>query len=431
MSKRDTGGVLLKKDGTPRKGPGGRRKGQRTGKDFTNVHAIRALTARKTRVAPNLWLQTTKRGSKSWVVEWMQKDATGQSKRYWMGLGSFPEVSFQRAKDLTIDAMRLVKQGKDPRKPIVVHRFQDVALEWWEMRRHEWRKNEDGSDRRYASDVKSELTRLAFPMIGEMDVEVLDTPHIRAVLWQPTDNDQPLWIEHTPMAVRLRGFIQEAIGYARANKWRTGFNCAVWDDNLTHMLPSPKKIHKPKPHASCHPDEIKEFMQVLRRMVGVKFRLLEILILTCLRAEECRGATWPEIDLKMAIWDVSSLRMKKGNEHCVLLSQQVIRLFRELPHAVKLVFGENAEDVLREAVAEVMAEAGRKWQDRKTGELITPHGFRASFATWGIMQDYDRVQIRLALGHVVDGDTLRRYLRSQESQQRRDMMQAWADYLMA
>lgn len=415
--------MKLKKDGTPRASDGGRCKGQRTAPIISNDKQIKSAK-RDMRVAPNLWLYV-RGGSKSWCFEWMK-----DGKRCWHGLGAYPAVSLAKAKERADEIRVMLAKGEDPRKPIVEHRFKDVFQEWFDMRRHEWRKNADGSERRYASDVKSEVTRLALPMIGEIDVNALDTDHVQAVLWQMTDEDQPLWVARTPQAVRLRGYLQEILGYARARQWRTKFNCAVWEDNLSHLLPSPKKIHKPASHPSCHPDEIGQFMAVLRRLDGKKFRALELLILTSLRAEELRGARRTEMDLPHANWDVSPIRMKKGNEHTVLLSRQAIALINGLPPA-NLLFGEAAENMLREATAEVMAAAGREFRDRKTGELIVPHGFRASFGTWAAMQGFDRIQIKLALGHVVDDETLRRYLRSSETQERRQMMQRWADFLAA
>jgi hypothetical protein len=64
---------------------GGRRKGQRTARDL-NTNQIKALEA-GIRVAENLWIQVTPRGSKSWLMQWM-----ANGKRCYIGLGSYPEV---------------------------------------------------------------------------------------------------------------------------------------------------------------------------------------------------------------------------------------------------------------------------------------------------------------------------------------------------
>ena len=42
--------------------------------------------------------------------------------------------------------------------------------------------------------------------------------------------------------------------------------------NLEHLLPDPKAIHKPEPHASLHYEEIAGFMRVLRAMDRMEFR---------------------------------------------------------------------------------------------------------------------------------------------------------------
>ena len=93
------------------------------------------------------------------------------------------------------------------------------------------------------------------------------------------------------------------------------------------------------------------------------------------------------------------------------------------------VFGDLGDEALRDALAAVMAQAGREWRDRQTGKFVVPHGFRASFGTWAGEHGYEDALIDVALAHAVSSEVLRRYQRGDKVELRREMMQRWADHL--
>lgn len=134
------------------------------------------------------------------------------------------------------------------------------------------------------------------------------------------------WEDEHPTAYRLKGYIEDVLGYAIAKRWRKpGFNCATWKDNLEHLLLDPRAIHKPEPHASLRREEIAGFMRVLRAMDGMGLRCLDATIQSGSRTNEAIGARWPEIDLTAARWTVPASRMKKRLES---LSRQAVALFK-------------------------------------------------------------------------------------------------------
>jgi integrase len=413
----DTNAVLLKRDGTPRKGKGGRRTDQRTARDISNVNTLKALT-RPTRVSENLWLYV--RGqSKYWTMEWMQN-----GKRCWLGLGAWPEVSLTDAKAKVAEARAKLAKGEDPRTPIVEHRFRDVVRLWIAKQKPSW------TSARYAKAVPVEIAKWTDDLLGDLDVNKIDTPDIEAVLMQETENDHPLWLDKHPTAFRLKGYIDEVLGYAMAKRWRKpGFNAAVWKDNLEHLLADPKAIHKPEKHPSLHFEEIAAFVRVLRSLDGMAYRCLDATILTGLRSNEAIGARWPEINLDTARWTVPGSRMKKRLDHTVALSRQAVALFQALPRQGDLVFGALGDEALRDALAAVMVAAGREWCDRQSGKVIVPHGFRASMATWAGEHGYEDTLIDVALAHAVGSDVLRRYQRGEKLKLREEMMARWADHL--
>lgn len=61
----------------------------------------------------------------------------------------------------------------------------------------------------------------------------------------------------------------------------------------------------------------------------------------------------------------------------------------------------------------------------------TVHGFRASFKNWATEHGYDDLQSEIQLAHDVGNDVYQSYMRSAMIEKRRQMMQAWADYLFS
>ena len=67
---------------------------------------------------------------------------------------------------------------------------------------------------------------------------------------------------------------------------------------------------------------------------------------------------------------------------------------------------------------------------KKDGLGCVPHGFRSSFRDWAAEQSgASREAIEMSLAHIVGGRVERAYFRSDLLEQRRRLLQAWADYV--
>ena len=60
---------------------------------------------------------------------------------------------------------------------------------------------------------------------------------------------------------------------------------------------------------------------------------------------------------------------------------------------------------------------------------MTPHGFRALASSWLDEQGYSRQAVERQLSHLEQGQTNQAYHRADYMEERREMLQAWADYL--
>lgn len=119
---------------------------------------------------------------------------------------------------------------------------------------------------------------------------------------------------------------------------------------------------------------------------------------------------------------------KKGVQHSVWLVPQVMEILRSMPRKGDWVFpGRFGGHVTGTALADAM-RLGIGISDDQT-----VHGWRATFRTVGAEElGFDVVCMEIQLSHSISSDPLRgAYARAKFENQRREMMQEWANWLDA
>ena len=178
-----------------------------------------------------------------------------------------------------------------------------------------------------------------------------------------------------------------------------------------------------------------ELPELLGKVETVKIHALtrgaiQLLALTAVRPGELRAAPWVEFDLDAATWTIPAERMKARRAHVVPLPRQAVAILRQL-HQITgkypLVFAgrhDTARPMSENTVNLALQAIGYK--DRQTG-----HGFRHLLSTELNGRGYNRDWIERQLAHG-DQDEIRAvYNKAQYLEQRREMMQAWADSIDA
>jgi integrase len=148
------------------------------------------------------------------------------------------------------------------------------------------------------------------------------------------------------------------------------------------------------------------------------------------RPGELRHAEWSEIDMEEAVWNIPAQKMKMKMAHIVPLCKQAIEILNELKPltgASKYVFPSGRSFARPMSENAVNAALRRMGYDQGT---MTGHGFRAMARTildevLHIRPDY----IEHQLAHAVRDPNGRAYNRTAHLEERRKMMQTWADYL--
>src|SRR6266404_3686109 len=367
-----------------------------------------------------LYLQV-KNDSRSWLFRFMI-----HGKGRWMGLRRYPDVSLAQARKAADDARRLLRDGVDPIEARKQQRqaakldaaqaitFETCATEYIEAHRAEWRNP------KHAAQWTSTLQTYAYPVIGSLPVQAVDTAFIVKVL-------QPIWLEKTETASRVRQRIEVILNWATTLGYRSGDNPARWRGHLDNLLARPTKIKAVKHHEAMPYAVLPEFYAKLSKHKTISAQALIFTILTAARSGETRGATVSEIDEKNEVWTIPGKRTKSRREYRVPLTMQAMRLLRSLAQ-----FEGNRDALLfpNPQGRALSDTAMRKYLQEDMKQLgLTVHGFRSTFRDWAAEQtNFPREVAEASLAHVLRDKTEAAYQRKDMLDRRRKLMEEWANY---
>lgn len=365
----------------------------------------------------NLYL-TIGNGGRSWVFHYRDR-ATGRMRE--MGLGSAATVSLQEARQKAADARAMLDAGIDPLADRQAKRAILTGAKTFGVFTEEFLKTALGAFRndKHRAQWRTTLETYAKP-IWSKAVHAITTEDVRACL-------EPIWNAKHETARRVRGRIERVLSAAKAAGLRQGENPARWRDNLQPIFGAQRKAKKH--HAALPYADMPRFMTELRERDSTSAKAVEFAILTAARSGEVRGLRWQEIDFAEKLWVVPAERMKMKKEHRVPLTDRAIAVLKSMkptrgePKGEHFVFpGERVNEPLSDMA---LLEAVR--QLRKG---ITTHGFRSSFRDWaGDCTNFPRDVAEAALAHSIKDATEAAYRRSDALARRRELMQAWAEYL--
>lgn len=363
-----------------------------------------------------LYLHVTEKGSKLWRFRYRF-----DHKEKLLALGTYPEISLYDARQRRDEARRQVAHGIDPgavRKAQKQTRteetetFEVIAREWYEEFKQTWSSG-------HAVTIMSRLERDLFPWIGKRPINQIKAPELLAVL-RRVESRGALESAH-----RIRTIAGQVFRYAVA----TGRAERDPAADLKGALPQPRERH----HAAL--TEPKEVAPLLRALDGYQGHFvvkcaLRLAPMFFTRPGELRHAEWSEIDLDEAAWNIPAHKMKMKQAHIVPLCRQAVEILTELKEftgASRYVFPSGRSFARPMSNNAVNAALRRMGYD---GETMTGHGFRAMART--ILDEVLHVRpdyIEHQLAHAVRDPNGRAYNRTAHLEERRKMMQTWADYL--
>jgi integrase len=363
-----------------------------------------------------LFLLVTPTGSRWWRFKYR---VNGKEKL--LSLGVYPEVSLKDAREARDVTRKVLKSGLDP----AVHRkvqkaaasdraansFEVIAREWWAKHSPRWAES-------HSARILRRLEKEVFPWLGGRPVAEITVPELLTVL-RRTESRGALETAH-----RVRRTCGEVFRYAVA----TGRAERDPAADLRGALPPARSGRFP---AITDPAAIGALLRAIDGYQGslVTRCALRLAPLVFVRPGELRRAEWGEIDLDAAMWRIPGERMKSRHEHIVPLSRQAADVLRELHPLTgrrRYVFpGVRSSD--RPMSENTLNAALRRLGYEK--DVMVAHGFRSMASTLLNEQGWHRDAIERQLAHAERDETRAAYHRAQYLDERRKMMQAWADYL--
>ncbi len=361
-----------------------------------------------------LYLQVTPAGGKLWRLKYR---IDGKEKL--LAIGAYPAVSLVEARQAADNARVMLAQGADPsaakqqakaeRQAAMMRTFGHLAAQWHAANAHRWKPN-------HAARIMDGLQKDALPYLGNRPIDDIAVADVKAVIERIAVRGAAVTAE------KVRQWIGAVYGYA-AMLELTDRNPAA---PLRGYLAKPETRHMPALPAS----EITEFYRrLLLADIDHKNHIaMLLLMLVFVRSGELRGADWSEIDRQAKLWTIPAGRMKMKRSHTVPLADWPLALLDELHELTgsgRYLFPSRTatqgfiSDATLTRIMERMGYKGR----------ATPHGFRSLASSVLNEQGFNPDAIERQLAHVESNQIRAAYNRADYMEERRAMMQWYADYL--
>jgi integrase len=384
----------------------------------------------------------------------VQANDTGRWRfRYWLNsrenllsMGVYPAVTLAAARDRRDDANRLIAAGIDPSEARKADKadkaetarraevealvqageplpgsFEAVAREWWTA--IHTAKVSPGHAERTLIRLQNDV----FPFIGRRPVAEIEPPELLAVLRK----------------IEARGAIETAhrAKDACGQVFRFGIASGYCQRNPAADLKDALKPVRSRHHAAIvDPKGVAGLLRDMDAYQGHPYTrgALALSALLFMRPGEVRQLQWAWVDLEAAVLTVPAEAMKRRREgkangvpHVVPLAWQAVEILRDdlqpLTGDGRYVFPSLLSGERPMSDGTVRTALRRMGYDKET---MTAHGFRAMARTMIAERlSVDPHVIEAQLAHAVPDALGSAYNRAQFLDQRRIMMQAWADYL--
>ena len=381
-----------------------------------------------------LWV---KGGAHGWRFQY-----TLNGRRNILSLGTYPDTGLALARRRADEARALVAAGIDPSEKRKAEKaehdrqreqrqreaaglppvgsFEAVAREWLaDVHAH---KVSPG----HAERTRIRLEQHAFPWLGRLALADVTAPKLLECLRR----------------VERRGTVETAhrVKQACGQVFRYGIATGHCERDPSGDLRDALRPVVVAHHAALtEPKRVGELLRAVDSYPGQPTTRAALLLcaLTFQRPGEVRGAEWAEFDLDAGTWLIPGHRMKRsvqgkatGPAHLVPLSRQAVAVLRELQPLTGgrvLVFPGLRSP--KRPISDVTLGAALARLGFGNDEM-TAHGFRAMARTMlaerlGVAEPVIEAQ----LAHAVPDALGRAYNRTEFAEQRRQIMQAWADYL--
>lgn len=364
-----------------------------------------------------LYLLVRPSGSKLWRYKYR---IAGRENLF--AIGEYPTVNLQAARAARDDAREFVKKGLHPshaRQEVLSARinegkatFRAVSDEWLEKKRKAWTE-------RHFGEILRMLEVDAYPFIGNRPMRTITAHDVLALMRRVEERGSP------SVAIKLRQYVSNVFQYAVITLRADTDPASVLRGSV---------LKPPTENArALSREELKALFRQLptykSRRTAIAIRLLMMLFPRTI--ELCR-ARWEEIDLGTAEWKVPAEKIKSRRLHVVPLPSQAVKLLRELQEMygnrgyILPILHSNRK---RPHMSRATINRAIDYMVPDNPEPITGHDFRATASTNLHEMGWKDEVVEMQLSHKDKDRTRSTYNHAKYLPERREMMQAWANWL--
>jgi len=343
-----------------------------------------------------------------------------------LSLGLYPDVSLKDARDKAREFRLLLLEGIDPSQERKARKAEDraqtketveiIGREWFEKFKSQWTPE-------HAVTVIYRMETNIFSKIGPRAIKDVEPQELLACLRRIEARG------HLELARRTKQICGQVWRYAVA----TGRAQRDITADLRGAIAPPIPRNFP---TIVDPAKIGKLLRDMDNYPGffITRQALRLSPIVFLRPGNLRQAEWADIDLEGASWRINGEKMKgqkarKRPDHITPLPRQAVEILKEtqaLSGRGRYVFparGNSGGPMSENTVRSALRRLGYSNED------IVPHGFRHMASTILNEQGWSSDAIERQLAHVEQNKVRAVYNKAEFMEERRRMMQAWADYL--
>jgi len=381
--------------------------------------------AQKLSDGKGLYLLIHTNGGKYWQMAYR---FAGKQKT--LSLGVYPDITLADARDRCAQARKLLANDTDPgvikretKRAVLAaisNNFAKLAKEYHKMRTPMWTEG-------HAKQWLGNLERYAFPVIGDRQIDKIEPMDIIGILRGMEKNKTFETRDRLGQSISAVFKYAIAMGMAKYNP-AAEIHMALAD--------RPKVEHFPCITTAEVPTFLRAVTayQNMEKVSPIAIAALRLLMLTATRTSEIRFSKWADFDLDTGCWVIPEEQIgRKGKigkrkPHAVPLSSQAVKILRDLHpvtgHSEYVFPNRNGSGrvISENTVLKIIETIGYKGK-------MTGHGFRSLARTVLGDMGYRWEVLEAMLSHALANQTAAAYVRTSYFEERRGIMQQWANYL--
>nr|ELR5252502.1 integrase arm-type DNA-binding domain-containing protein [Providencia rettgeri] len=369
-------------------------------------------------------------GSKYWRLQYRFG-----GKQKMLALGIYPEISLAEAREKRDAARKLIANGFDPsEKRKEVKEEQQKEFNTFEKVARDWHATNKKWSEGHSHRVLKSLEDNIFAAIGKRNIAELKT---RDLLEPIKAVEMSGRLE---VAARLQQRVTAIMRYA-VQSGLIDYNPA---QDMAGAVATGKRVHR----AALELKRLPEFLQRIDAYKGRPLTKLavKLTLLVFIRSSELRFARWDEIDFESAMWTIPAEReaiegvkhshrgSKMRTTHLVPLSRQAIEILKQIyqfsgNHELIFIGDHNP----RKPMSENTVNNALRVMGYDTKTEVCGHGFR-TMACSSLIESglWSKDAVERQMSHQERNSVRAAYIHKAEHiEERRLMVQWWADYLDA